>query len=111
MPLEPWIQYQYLIKGRVVEFHNNKRIHYTDNEQYEIYLDEYQNLSTDFSKTSETSSILFINTNAIKKNIENIISFGKHCSHSKIIGVIKSNGYGLGSKLVSDLAIEAGIDF
>ncbi|VEB36776.1 alanine racemase [Legionella sainthelensi] len=111
LPLEPWIQYQYLIKGRVVEFHNNKRIHYTDNEQYEIYLDEYQNLSTDFSKTSETSSILFINTNAIKKNIENIISFGKHCSHSKIIGVIKSNGYGLGSKLVSDLAIEAGIDF
>ncbi|KTC81935.1 alanine racemase [Legionella cincinnatiensis] len=111
LSLEPWIQYQYLIKGREVQFHNNKRIHYIDNDQYEIYLDEYQHLSTDFSKTSETSSILFINTKAIKENIENIISFGKHCSHSKIIGVIKSNGYGLGSKLVSDLAIEAGIDF
>ncbi|KTD55773.1 alanine racemase [Legionella santicrucis] len=111
LSLEPWIQYQYLIKGREVQFHNNKRIHYIDNEQYEIYLDEYQNLSTDFSKTSETSSILFINTKAIKENIENIISFGKQCSYSKIIGVIKSNGYGLGSKLVSDLAIEAGIDF
>lgn len=111
LPSEPWIQYQYLIKGREVEFSNNKSIHYINDEQYENYLDEYQHLSIDFSKTSEAGSILFINTKALKENIENIISFGKHCSDSKIIGVVKSNGYGLGVKLVADLSIESGIDF
>lgn len=111
LPLEPWIQYQYLIKDREVNFSNNKSIHYINDEQYENYLDEYQYLSAGFSKTSEASSILFINTKNLRENIKNIISFGQLCSDSKIIGVVKSNGYGLGSKLVADLAIESGIDF
>jgi hypothetical protein len=42
---EPWIQYQYLIKGREVKFSNNKFIHYISDEQYENYLEEYQHLS------------------------------------------------------------------
>jgi len=110
LSIEPWIQYQYLVKGRKVNF-NNRQIHFNTDEQYEIYLDEYQYLSTDFRNTSESNSILFINTKAIKQNIKNIISFGAQCSNSKIIGVVKSNAYGLGSNLVANLAIEEHIDF
>jgi alanine racemase len=111
LPSEPWVLYQYLIKGRHVKFPDNRMIHYADNEQYENYLDEYQRLSADFYKTAESSSVLFVNTKAITENIEHIISFGHRCADSKIIGVVKSHGYGLGAKLISDLAIAAGIDF
>lgn len=46
LTLEPWIQYQYLIKGREVHFSNKQSIHYIHDEQYENYLGEYQNLVT-----------------------------------------------------------------
>lgn len=111
LPSEPWILYQYLIKGRKIKFQNNKSMHYVNGDQYDNYLDEYQHISTDFYQTTESGSILFINTKALTENIKNIIFFGKNCANSKIIGVVKSNGYGVGAKLVADLAITSGIDF
>lgn len=41
LPTEPWIQYKYLIKGREVQFSQDKSIHYIGDEQYENYLNEY----------------------------------------------------------------------
>ena len=108
---EPWIQYQYLIKGRDVKFSDTNIIQYNRDEQYENYLDEYQHLTANFSKTSEAGALVFVNTKALQENITHIMSFAKQCAESKIIGVVKSNGYGLGANLVSALAIQSGIDF
>ncbi len=108
---EPWILYQYLIKGREVVFSENKKINYLLDSQYENFLDEYQYLCSDFSRTREAKAIIFVNASALKENIKNIIQCGKKFSDSKIIGVVKSNGYGLGLKLISELVIESGIDF
>jgi|GEM_PF-1924439 len=110
LTLEPWIQYQYLVKGREVNFHQDKLSFLSDND-YANYLDEYQYLFPDFAATSEASATVYINIKAIQKNITNIIDLGKKLCGSKIIGVVKSDGYGLGAKLISQLAIDAGIDF
>ncbi|OAI46489.1 alanine racemase [Gammaproteobacteria bacterium SCGC AG-212-F23] len=108
---EPKILYNYLIKGRDVIFPENSHIHFTGNEQYETYLDKYQQISSDFYRTHEANVILLINTAALKSNIKYLIKYSKKVANSKIVAVVKSNGYGLGAKLVTDIAIRAGIDF
>ncbi|MBA2655423.1 MAG: alanine racemase [Tatlockia sp.] len=108
---EPWIQYHYLIKGRKVMYPDGTKIHYTKNNQYLDYMNEYQALLPDFYRTSEASAVLFVNTSALEENIKNIIQFAKYSAESKIIAVVKSDGYGLGIELVTETAIKTGIDF
>ncbi|MBI2785149.1 MAG: alanine racemase [Legionella longbeachae] len=107
---EPWIQYHYLIKGRNVIYPDKTKIHYIKDDQYLNYVDEYQSLLPDFYHISEASAVLFVNTWALEENIQNSIEFAQS-SQSKIIAVVKSDGYGLGVDLVSEIAIKKGIDF
>jgi Alr-MurF fusion protein len=108
---EPWIQYHYLIKGRHVIYPDKTKIHYLTEEQYPAYMNEYQSLLPDFYRTSEASAVLFVNTWALQENINNSIQFAKDAAESKIIAVVKSNGYGLGAELITETAIKVGINF
>ena len=108
---EPWIQYHYLIKGRKVMYPDGTKIHYTKNNQYLDYMNEYQAVLPDFYRTSEASAVLYVNTWALEENIKNNIQFAKNSAESKIIAVVKSDGYGLGVELVTETTIKTGIDF
>ncbi len=108
---ESWIQYHYLIKGRELVYPDKTIIHYATDNQYLDYMNEYQALLPDFYRTSEASKVLFVNTLALEKNIKNIIQFAKDSAESKIIAVVKSDGYGLGFELVTGAAIKTGVDF
>lgn len=108
---EPWIQYHYLIKGRCVIFPNATTVHYLNDSQYSHYMAEYQSSLPGFYRTSEASAVLFINTRALEENIKNIIYFAKCLVNSKIIAVVKSDGYGLGVEWVTEAAIKAGVNF
>ncbi len=99
---EPKIQYNYWIKGRYPYIKDN---------QYKYYLGEYQSFSQDFHKTSEASTILFINVHALKSNIKNLINFSNQFENSKIIPVVSNDGYGISNKLISEISLESGIDF
>lgn len=106
---EPWIIYQYLIKGRQVVI-RNQVIHFSNDEQYEIYLSEYQRLSPRFYQSTEASAVLYVNAKALAENIRNIAAFSERC-HSKVIGVIKSDAYGIGTRLVANAAIASNVNF
>ncbi len=108
---EPWIQYHYLIKGRQVIFPNGTKILYRKNKQYLDYMNEYQAISPDFYRSSEASAVLYVNTWALEENIKNTIQFAQNTAKSKIIAVVKSDGYGLGLELLTETAIKNGIDF
>lgn len=108
---EPWIQYRYLIKGRQVIYPDNTTVFYQKDSQYLDYMNEYQALLPDFYRISEASAILFVNTWALEDNIRKIISFAHQSAGSKVIAVVKSNGYGLGVDLVTETVIKTGIDF
>ena len=111
LSFEPWIQYHYLIKGRNVIYPDKAMVHYIKDDQYLDYMSEYQALLPDFYRTSEASALLFVNTWALEENIKNIIQFAKYSAESKIIAVVKSDGYGLGIELVTETALKTGIDF
>ena len=108
---EPWIQYHYLIKGRKVIYPDKAMVRYIKDNQHLDYMDEYQALLPGFYHTSEASAVLFVNTWALEENIKNIIRFAEYSTKSKIIAVVKSDGYGLGLELVTETAIKTGIDF
>lgn len=111
LPIEPWIQYHYLIKGRQVIFPGETTIHYAKEKHYLNYLDEHQALLPDFRRISEASAVLFVNTHALEENLKNIIRFATCSADSKVVAVVKSNGYGLDAELVTETVIKMGIDF
>lgn len=61
-----------------------------------------------FSETDYRATRLIINTRAIKHNVENTISYLPN--HTKLIAVVKSDGYGHGMAQVAAAALDAGAD-
>lgn len=108
---EPWIQYQYLVKGREINFAGGRQYLFASDEDYVHYLDEYQHLFPDFVKTSEANAVVYMNTTAIKTNIEKIAAFAQQTQGSKIMAVVKSDGYGIGDQWMATQVLESGIDF
>ncbi len=108
---EPWIQYQYLVKGRKVIYPQGNAITYRDDKDYPFYLNDYQDLVPGYANTSEASAVLYINTRAVRENIANITALAHGLNGSKIVAVVKGDGYGLGAKLMAELAISAGVKF
>jgi alanine racemase len=108
---EPWIQYQYLVKGREVVYRDGQTFRYETEQDFALYLDDYQCLVPGYVTSSQASAVVYINTHAVQRNIAKVSVLARSLGDSKVVAVVKGNGYGLGAKLMAELAVKAGVDF